>query len=356
MNIEPANTMCSRGRLIPNRKLKLQEQFHEVMRFKHFSGRTEEAYWGWVVRFLRFHRLGGVWRHPKDLPPLAVSEFLSDLATRLGVAAATQNQAFNALLFLYREVLLLPVENMDAVERVRRPARLPEVLSREDVRRVLAVVVPAHQLPLRLLYGTGMRLMELLRLRVKDVDFGRNQIMIRLGKGDEDRVAILPESLRAELQAHLEKWRLEHVRAVELGMGAASLPEGVGRKFPKAAAEWVWQYVFPAANLSNAARTVSRRSPHSCGERGEGGVVLRRHHLQEDILQRSIKAAVKRAGITKKATCHTLRHSFATHLLENGYDIRTVQDLLGHKDVSTTQIYTHVMQRPGVGVRSPLDG
>jgi integron integrase len=329
--------------MIPNPKLKLREQFHEVMRFKHFSPRTEEAYWQWVMRFLRFHRLGGVWRHPKDLPKSAVAEFLSDLASRLQVAAATQDQAFNALLFLYREVLLLPVEEMGAVERVRRPARLPEVLSREDVRRVLSRVQPGHQLPLRLLYGTGMRLMELLRLRVKDVDFGRNQIMIRQGKGDKDRVAILPESLRAELQAHLEKGRLEHIRAVELGMGATSLPEGVGRKFPKAATEWAWQYVFPAAGLSRAVR-------------GDASLPLLRHHLPEDILQRSMKSAVKRAGIVKKATCHTLRHSFATHLLENGYDIRTVQDLLGHKDVSTTQIYTHVMQRPGIGVRSPLDG
>ena len=328
---------------IPNPKLKLREQFHEVMRFKHLSQRTEETYWSWVVRFLRFHRSGGVWRHPKDLPTSAVSEFLSDLATRLKVAAATQNQAFNALLFLYRDVLLMPPEEMGAVERVRRPARLPEVLSREDVRRVLSKVLPAHQLPLRLLYGTGMRLMELLRLRVKDVDFGRNQIMIRLGKGDKDRVAILPESLREELQAHLEKGRLEHLRAVELGIGATSLPEGVGRKYPKAATEWSWQYVFPAAGLSRAVR-------------GDVSLPLLRHHLQEDILQRSMKAAVKRAGITKKATCHTLRHSFATHLLENGYDIRTVQDLLGHKDVSTTQIYTHVMSKPGIGVRSPLDG
>ena len=185
MNMELAKTTRPRERLIPNSKLKLREQFHEVMRFKHFSQRTEEAYWSWVVRFLRFHRLGGAWRHPKDLPVSAVSEFLSDLASRLKVAAATQNQAFNALLFLYREVLLLPVEEMDAVERVRRPARLPEVLSRDDVRLVLSKVQPAHQLPLRLLYGTGMRLMELLRLRVKDVDFGRNQIMIRLGKGDK---------------------------------------------------------------------------------------------------------------------------------------------------------------------------
>ena len=350
MNIEPAKTAPNfprprrevREKLIPNPKLKLREQFHEVMRFKHFSQRTEDSYWQWVVRFLRFHRSGAIWRHPKDLPAVAVAEFLSDLATRLKVAAATQNQAFNALLFLYREVLHLHVEEIGEVERVRRPPRLPEVLSREEVRRVLAHAVPGHQLPLRLLYGTGMRLMELLRLRIKDVDFDRNQIIIREGKGFKDRVAILPESLRAELQAHIEKWRLEHGRAVAAGMGATSLPEGVGRKYPSAATEWAWQYVFPATGLSKAVR-------------GDARLPLLRHHLQEDILQRGVKAAVQRAGITKKATCHTLRHSFATHLLENGYDIRTVQDLLGHKDVATTQIYTHVMQKPGLGVRSPLD-
>jgi len=194
---------------------------------------------------------------------------------------------------------------------------------------------------LRLLYGTGLRLMELLRLRVKDVDFGRNQIMVRSGKGQKDRVTVLPESLKAELQAHLERWRLEHRRELEAGRGVSSLPEGVGKKYPGAAKEWAWQYLFPAAGWATA--------------RGEARPGLLRHHLHEDTLQRGMKAAVARAKIAKRATCHTLRHSFATHLLENGYDIRTVQDLLGHKDVATTQIYTHVMQKPGIGVRSPLD-
>ena len=321
------------GKLVPNPKAKLRDQFHEVARFKYFSERTEESYWQWVMRFLRFHRRAGQWQHPRDLPPAAIAEFLSDLANGRKVAAATQAQALNALMFLYAEVLQVNVAEVGKFDRVRRPARLPEVMSREEVRRVLAAALPSYQLPLRLLYGTGMRLMELLRLRIKDVDFERSQIMIRGGKGDRDRVTMLPESLKAELRAHLEKWRLEHRRAVEAGAGRTSLPEGVERKYPTAAQEWAWQFVFPNGS-------------------GKG----LRHHLHEDLLQRAMRGAVRRAAIAKRVTCHTLRHSFATHLLEGGCDIRTVQDLLGHKDVATTQIYTHVMAKPGLGVRSPLDG
>jgi len=357
MNWKGTKTAGGHDGLIPNPKAKLREQFHEVARFKHLSGRTEEAYWQWVMRFLRFHRDGSrrpvfarlrpgelsphqSWRHPRELTPEAVAEFLSDLATRLRVAASTQNQALNALMFLYREVLHLHTEEIGKFERAKRPARLPEVLSREEVKAVLSAAAREHQLPLRLLYGTGLRLLELLRLRVKDVDFGRNQITVRGGKGDKDRATVLPESLREELRTHLEKWRLEHQRELEADRGETSLPDGVARKYPGAAREWIWQFIFPAAGVS--------KDPAS-------GRILR-HHLHEDNLQRGMKAAVKRAGLAKNATCHTLRHSFATHLLENGYDIRTVQDLLGHKDVTTTQIYIHVMQRPGLGVRSPLDG
>jgi integron integrase len=339
MNIERGKTAVPFGKLIPNPKARLREQFHEVMRFKYLSERTEVSYWQWVVRYLRFHRLGKSWRHPKDLPASAVAEFLSDLANRLKVSAATQSQALNALIFLYREVLHVQVEEIGAFERVRRPARLPEVLSQEEVRQVLAAAAVQHQLPLRLLYGTGMRLMELLRLRVKDVDFARRQVVVRGGKGGKDRVTPLPESLRVELQAHLEKWRLEHGRERTAGRGETSLPLGVEHKYPRAAGEWAWQYVFPAPDLSRVPGSQRRL----------------RHHLQEDNLQRAMKAAVLRAKLNKRATCHTLRHSFATHLLENGYDIRTVQDLLGHKDVTTTQIYTHVMAKPGLGVKSPLD-
>ena len=342
MNIEPGKTAGGGGKFIPNPKLKLQEQFHEVMRFKHLSERTETAYWQWVVRFLKFHRHDGEWRHPRVLPASAVAEFLSDLSVRLKVAAATQNQALNALVFLYGEVLQVPLPEVGGVERVRRPARLPEVLSRDEVRLVLAQADPGYQLPLRLLYGTGMRLMELLRLRVKDVDFGRNQISIRAGQGDKDRVTVLPESLRPELPVHLEKWRREHERERVAGRGETSLPPEVAHKHPGAAGEWPWQYVFAARGLSNATR-------------GEPRPTWRRHHWPEDNLQRAMKAAVARAEITKRATCHTLRHSFATHLLAQGYDIRTVQELLGHKDVTTTMIYTHVMQKPGLGVKSPLD-
>ncbi len=338
MNIEPAKAARRLGALVPNPKAKLRDQFHEVARFKYLSHRTEATYWQWVVRFIKFHRREGKWTHPRAVSGQGIAEFLSDLSVRLKVAAATQAQALNALVFLYREVLHVNVGEIGEFERVRRPARLPEVLSREEVQLVLGGAAREYQLPLRLLYGTGMRLMECLRLRVKDVDFERNQIMIRGGKGGKDRVTVLPLSLKEELRAHLEKWRWEHERQLAAGRGATSLPEEVGRKYPNAATEWAWQFVFPGGTA-----------------RGDARPTARRHHLHEDVLQRAMKAAVARAKLPKRATCHTLRHSFATHLLENGYDIRTVQDLLGHKDVATTQIYTHVMQKPGLGVRSPLD-
>jgi integron integrase len=309
------------------------------MRFHHYATRTEQAYWQWIKRFILFHGK----RHPKEMGAEEVSAFLSHLTTVKDAARATQQQALNALVFLYAEVLLQPLGALPEFRFARRPPRLPEVLSRDEVQRVLAAVAGEYQLPLRLLYGTGLRLIELLRLRVKDVDFGRRQIVVRGGKGDTDRVTVFPESLREELQAHLEKWRLEHQREREAGRGKTSLPPEVGHKYPTAACEWMWQYVFPAPGLSNASRETTLPD-------------LRRHHLQEDNLQRAMKAAVGRIKLTKRATCHTLRHSFATHLLENGYDIRTVQTLLGHKDVTTTQLYTHVMQKPGLGVKSPLDG
>jgi len=325
----------AREGLVPNPKARLKEQFHEVCRFKHLALRSEEAYWAWVVRLVRFFK-GNI--HPKDLSGEQLAEFLTHLATVGQVAASTQNQALNALLFLYREVLHLE-QAVAEFARVRRPARLPEVLSQIEVKKLLAAVAVEHQLPLQLLYGTGLRLMELLRLRVKDVDLARNIILVHAGKGDKDRSTMVPELLQPALATHLERVRLTWENDVRNGLGAVYLPEALARKYPKAAREWCWQWVFPARGLAN--------------DPADG--VMRRHHVKEDTLQRAMKQASARAQIAKNVTPHTLRHSFATHLLEHGYDIRTVQTLLGHKDVATTMIYTHVMQKPGLGVKSPFD-
>ncbi len=319
----------------PNPKLKLREQLGEVMRFKHLSHRTESAYWHWIRGFIVFHQK----RHPRDMGAPEVQAYLSYLATDRKVAAATQNQALNAIVFLYREVLDRELGAIGRIERPTRPARLPTVLTKEEVRRVLAAVAPEHQLACQLLYGTGLRVLECLRLRVKDVDFERNLIVVREGKGDQDRVTVLPESLKPALRQQLERVRALHEKDLADGLGRVSLPHGLARKYPNAPREWCWQFVFPA--------------PAIITERVTG---LRcRHHLHEVNLQRAVRAAAGLARVNKPVTPHTFRHSFATHLLENGYDIRTVQDLLGHADVSTTQIYTHVMQKPGLGVRSPLD-
>ena len=352
-----------RGRFLPNPKARLKEQFHAVCRFKHLALRSEEAYWGWVVRLLVFHREKAEmlkpemlkaksksegWIHPRDMNGAHLAEFLTHLASVDRVAASTQNQALNALMFLYREVLHVE-QAVAEFERVRRPARLPQVLSRNEVNRLLAAVEPEHRLPLQLLYGTGLRLMEGLRLRVKDVDFERNQIIVHGGKGDKDRSTMLPESLRTAIADHLQRVKLMHAEDLGKGLGAVWLPEGLARKYPGAAREWGWQWVFPAKGLA-----IDPESMQS-GAHGVARPTLRRHHLKEDTLQRAIKQAARRAGLTKNVTPHTLRHSFATHLLEAGYDIRMVQELLGHKNVMTTQIYTHVMSKPGIGVRSPLD-
>ena len=348
-----------RERLVPNPKARLKEQFHEVCRFKHLAVRSEEAYWGWVVRLVHYFDSK---INPRDLSGEQLGEFLSHLATVGQVAASTQNQALNALLFLYREVLHLE-RTVAEFERVRRPARLPVVLSQEEVRRLLSAVVAEHRLALQLLYGTGLRLMEGLRLRIKDVDFERNQIIVHGGKGDKDRSTMLPAKLKLELQQHLERVKLIHAEDLKKGFGAVWLPEGLARKYPGAEREWIWQWVFPAKGLAAdpAERGGGAASPDAALGDADGAVChpcqvkLRRHHVKEDTLQRAVKAAAIRAGLAKVVTPHTLRHSFATHLLENGYDIRTVQTLLGHRYVTTTQIYIHVMQKPGLGVRSPLD-
>lgn len=327
--------MASRGGLVPNPKSKLLDQISEVARYKHYSIRTEEAYRQWAKRFILFHNK----RHPREMGAVEIRQFLSDLATRLHVAASTQNQALNAVVFLYREVLHQPVEEFGDIERSKRPARLPMVLSKAEVRRLLAGMTGTHQMMAQLLYGTGMRLMEMIRLRVKDLNLDRNSITVRDGKGFKDRTTLLPEVLKVPLTAHLERVRLVHEQDLKLGHGSAYLPYALERKYPQGGREWGWQFVFPAKGIS--------KDPRSG--------IMRRHHASELGVQRAVKEGLRLAGIHKPASCHTLRHSFATHLLEGGYDIRTVQDLLGHRDVSTTQIYTHVMSKPGLGVKSPLD-
>jgi integron integrase len=362
-SLTPERRQYRRPLLTPNPKGTLREQVHEVMRFFHYSERTEETYWQWIVRFLRFHRdpphlsptpsppsAGSAkekqWRHPRDLGAEDVRTYLTHLATALQVGASTQNQALNALVFLYREVLHQPLGDFSDFARARRPIRLPEVLSREETRRVLEVVEEEFRLPLQLLYGSGLRVFELLRLRVKDLDLERRQITVRDGKGAKDRVTMVPEKLVERLREQLAGVRRQWEADGAAGYAGVWLPEALARKYPCAPKEWLWQWVFPARGL-----TAGRLRPDAPSF-GQG---LWRHHVLPETLQRAMKAAVRRAGLNKRATPHTLRHSFATHLLEGGTDIRTVQELLGHEDVATTQIYTHVMQQPGIGVRSPLD-
>jgi integron integrase len=314
---------------------KLLDRVRERVRRLGYAKRTELSYVHWIKRFILFHDK----RHPAYLGKPEVEAFLSHLATARNVAASTQNLALSAILFLYREVLQTPLPWLDEVVRAKKPARLPTVLTREEVQSVLGRTDGTIGMMLRLLYGTGMRLMECVRLRVKDVDFGMNQITVRDGKGGKDRVTMLPRSLAPALSLYLAQVKALHASDLGAGFGAVWLPDALAVKYPNAAREWGWQYAFPAAGFSNDPRS---------GER-------RRHHVDEKQLQRQLRKAALAAGIAKAATPHTLRHSFATHLLEGGYDIRTVQELLGHSDVSTTMIYTHVLNRGGRGVVSPLD-
>lgn len=310
-------------------------QVRSTIRLRHYSIRTEEAYVNVIRRFILYHRK----RHPREMGADEIRQYLSHLATDGNVAASTQNVALAALLFLYREVLLIDLPLIEGVERAKRPRRIPVVLTVEEIKRVRAELTGTHHLMASLLYGAGLRLMECVRLRVKDLDFYYRQIIVRDGKGEKDRRTILPQPLIGPLRHHLARVRLQHEEDVRLGCGRVYLPYALERKYPQAATEWVWQYVFPAARLSVDPRT---------GER-------RRHHASEDRLQRAVKRAIKKAGVDKRASCHTLRHSFATHLLEDGYDIRTIQELLGHADISTTMIYTHVLNRGGKAVKSPLE-
>jgi integron integrase len=322
-------------RFVPNPKLKFMEQCREVMRFRRLALRSEQAYLEWIKRFIFFNAK----RHPKDMGEPEVRAFLTHLAVQRNVSAGTQNHALNALVFLYRHVIGREFGLLDGVKRAKRLQRVPVVLSQAEVQRLLAAVPVKYQLFFKFLYGTGLRLMEALQLRVKDVDFERGQIIVHGGKGDKDRVTMLPESLRAALLGHLQRVQLLHERDLAEGLGAVALPGALKVKYPRAEREWVWQWFWPGATISVDPADGQRK----------------RYHLHETSIQRVMQTAVKLCKLAKPATCHTLRHSFATHLLENGYDIRTVQTLLGHRYVTTTQIYIHVMQKPGLGVRSPLD-
>lgn len=315
---------------------RLMDQVRQRLRYnKHYSLRTEEAYLAWIKRFILFHGE----RHPKDLGAVDVESFLTSLAVERNVAAATQNQACSALLFRYREVLGIELPWLDNVERAKKPARLPTALTAAEAQQVLQRLDGAKRLMAGLLYGAGLRLMECIRLRVKDVDFGMGQITVRDGKGAKDRVTMVPLSLVDGLKLQLDKAKRLPDEDLEAGFGEVYLPYALARKYPSAGQAWGWQYVFPG----------TKRSKDPLDGK------IRRHHLDEKILQRAVAQAARDAGIVKPVSPHTLRHSFATHLLQSGYDIRTVQELLGHKDVSTTMIYTHVLNRGGRGVVSPLD-
>jgi integron integrase len=305
------------------------------IRLRHMSIRTEQAYLGWIQRFAAFHRLAPL----EELGGAEVRSYLEYLVESRDVSASTQKQALNALVFLYHQVLKLPLGELAEFARSKRPKHLPTVLSGQEVGRLLGVLDGTVGLMAGLLYGSGMRLLECLRLRVQDIDFDLGQIMVRDGKGQKDRVTILPETSRAPLREHLERVGKLHEETLAKGFGEVYMPPALGRKYPNAGQELRWQYVFPSKHLA-----VDPRSG-----------VVRRHHFSDRGLQKAVSEAARKVGLTKRVTPHTLRHSFATHLLEGGYDIRTVQELLGHSDVSTTMIYTHVLNKPGIGVRSPLD-
>lgn len=318
-----------------DRPRKLLDQARDALRLRQYSYETEKAYLGWIRRYvLHFDK-----RHPVDMGKQEVTAFLTHLAVRRRVSASTQNQALSALLFLYGNVLDVDLPWLDEVVRAKRPVRVPVVMTRDEVRQVLAMLDGRHWLAAALLYGSGLRLIECLRLRVKDISSGYRQISVYDGKGHKDRIVPLADSVMPALDKQLESVRVLHARDVANGGGGVSLPFALDRKYPSARLDWMWQYVFPASQYSLVPGSAERR----------------RHHLHPSILQKAVKQAVRRAGIAKRATCHTFRHSFATHLLESGYDIRTVQELLGHADIRTTQVYTHVLQRGGNAVRSPLD-
>ncbi|HEX8143892.1 MAG TPA: integron integrase [Pyrinomonadaceae bacterium] len=313
----------------------LLDLVRDRIRTLHYSIRTEEAYIKWIREFIVFNGK----RHPLEMGAAQIRGFLCYLARERNISASTQNQALSALLFLYREVLDKPIDRVDDIERAKKAQRLPVVFTREEAKAVLNHIRGEMWLMASLLYGSGLRLMECVRLRVKDIDFSQSQIIVREGKGNKDRITMLPGSLVNPLQKQVERVKAIHEMDVREGFGRVYLPLALARKYPHANREWYWQYVFPASK-----RSIDPRSGQ-----------IQRHHIAETALQKAVKAAIRRAGINKPGSCHTLRHSFATRLLENGYDLRTIQELLGHADLQTTMIYTHVLNKGGKGVRSPLD-
>lgn len=320
----------------PNPKAKLMDQVREVLRYHHYAYRTEQTYCQWILRYI--YHFGGK-THPKKLTAKDVERFLSHLATEGKVSASTQRQALNALVFLYRNVLDLPLQEEISPARAKRTPRPPTVLTQSEIQKLLQHLEGTHALMAKLLYGSGLRLMECVRLRIQNVDFGQNLLFIRGGKGGKDRTTVLPANIRDELQAHIERVKALHHRDLEAGFGEVYIPEALARKYRNAAKQAGWQYVFPAKK-----RSIDPRSGREM-----------RHHVLESGLQKAVKRAAARAGITKKVGCHTLRHSFATHMLEQGVNIRVLQELLGHADVKTTEIYTHVMGRDIRNLQSPLD-
>ncbi len=316
-------------------KKKLLDLTRDVLRRKNYAYRTEQAYTSWIKRFILFHKK----RHPQDMGAVEIESFLTHLAVERGVSPSTQNQALAAMKFLYEEVLHQALDEEILPAPAKRTKHLPVVLSQREARAVIHQLSGINKLITQLLYGSGLRITECLRLRVQDLDFDRGEIVVRMGKGGKDRITVLPQSIIPDLKCHLEHVKLTHQSDLKEGFGTVYLPRGLARKYPNAAREWIWQYVFTSTGRS--------RDPRS----GE----IRRHHLSADVLRRCLQTASRKTGISKHVTPHIFRHSFATHLLENGYDIRTVQELLGHSDVSTTMIYTHVLNKGGKGVRSPLD-
>jgi integron integrase len=315
--------------------MKLLDQVRSIIRQRHYSIRTEQAYVQWIKKFILFNGK----RHPKDMGEPEIARFVSHLAEKRRVAASTQNQALNAVVFLYKQVLGIELSDFGPMKRAKKPERLPTVLSKQEVEQVLFEMSGTYKLMAQLLYGSGLRLMECVRLRIKDIDFGQHQIVVRSGKGMKDRATVLSDQLGPFLSEQIDRVKNLHQRDLKKGFGEVYLPFALARKYPTAAKEIGWQYVFPSRRISKDPRSGK----------------MRRHHVSESGLQKAVRSAAREAGLVKPVSPHTLRHSFATHLLEAGYDIRTVQELLGHKDVSTTMIYTHVINKGAGGVKSPLD-